>query len=550
MRTMIKFIHGEQYRNVRFPCTEKELQILTDSFELPNTAATKLTVDSIGDERLNVLLSGREHNLDELNYLIKRLDSFGENEMNTFCAAARGQKLQSLKDMINLTFNTHCYSLVDDFSDLDRLGKDLYLNQAGTLPSEELKNFDGNAYVEKIIQENPHPMVTPYGIIYENGNQPELLYNGRTFPAYWYEPCPIALELSTNTEKEYLYLPTEKSELEKALQRLGVNTLSEVSIKIEAHNLPENIADLVLTDISEVDTLNSYAARFKDLGEREVSALSALATFVQPKSPEQLSTLMDCMHEFETFPGVHTALHYGGYMISESGRFEHDSNLEDYIDFEAYGKDKISRETGVFTDKGYLLYHGYNMEMQNILHENLGMKIKEPQEQTELKLYMPLKAVTYQDENDYGDLYQVDFEIEVYPDELSCYEDEIRTAVLDRRMDEEKRGMMDYYNEHDTVNAKVQSYVFDVEEVGGKLMGVAVLTLNAPLDNAELEKIKDAITGQASDGFGEGLEQREIHCNGKDVYVSLWGADNWSLQTSDELGIAQPMQGMGGMSHV
>ena len=547
MRIMIKFIHNEQYRNVRFPCTEKELQILTDSFEISNAATTKLTVDTIHDDpKLNALLSGREHNLDELNYLFKRLDSFGESEINTFCAVAHGQKLQSLKDMINLTFNTHCYSLVDDFSDLERLGKDLYLNQAVTLPSEELKNFDGNAYVEKIMQENPHPLITPYGLVYENGNQPELLYNGRTLPAYFYEASPVALELSTKTEKEYLYLPAEKSELDKALQRLGVNAISDVGIKIAEHNLPENLADLVLRDTSDVDTLNNYAARFKELGEREVRALSDLEAFAKVKSPEQLSTLMDCMHEFETFPGIHTAEQYGKYMICESGRFEYDENLEGYIDFSAYGKGRISHETGVFTDKGYLLYHGYNMEMQSILHENLGMKIKESQGQAELKLYMPLKAVTYHDENDYGDLYQVDFEIDVYPDELSYYEDEIRAAVLDRRMDEQ-RGMMDYYNEHDTVNAKVQSYIFDVEEVGGKLMGVAVLTLNAPLDAAELEKIKEAITGQASDGFGEGLEQREINCNGRDVYVNLWGADNWSLQTADEFGITQPMQGMGGM---
>lgn len=116
MRTMIKFTHDGQYRNVRFPCTEKELQILTDSFEIPNTAATELIVDTVHDDpKLNTLLSGREHNLDALNYLFRRLDSFGENEMNTFYAVAKGQKIQSLKDMINLTFNTHCYSLVDDF---------------------------------------------------------------------------------------------------------------------------------------------------------------------------------------------------------------------------------------------------------------------------------------------------------------------------------------------------------------------------------------------------------------------------------------------------
>lgn len=119
---------------------------------------------------------------------------------------------------------------------------------------------------------------------------------------------------------------------------------------------------------------------------------------------------------------------------------------------------------------------------------------------------MPLKAVTYQDENDYGDLYQVDYEIDVYSEELISYEDEIRTAIINHRLDDEKRGMMDYYDEPDTVNAKVQKYLFDVEVIDGELMGVAILTLNAPLNQEGLTKIKEAIKGQCSDGFGEGFE--------------------------------------------
>lgn len=249
--------------------------------------------------------------------------------------------------------------------------------------------------------------------------------------------------------------------------------------------------------------------------------------------------MADCLREFEYFPDLHSAEAYGRYMICESGSVHYDENLEGYIDFAAYGQDKISCETGVFTEMGYLLYHGYHQEMQAILGETIGLKAKDFSEQQELKLYMPLKAVTYHDENDYGDLCQVDFEIDVCPGEPSCYEDEIRSAILDRRSEDELRGMMDYYDGHDTVNAKVQRYVFDVEEVGGELMGVAVLTLNAPLTTAELEKIKETIEGQCADGFGEGFEQRGILCDGKEIYVSLWNADGWKLKTAAELGATE-----------
>ncbi len=53
----------------------------------------------------------------------------------------------------------------------------------------------------------------------------------------------------------------------------------------------------------------------------------------------------------------------------------------------------------------------------------VGIEIPSQQTQT-LKLYMPLRATTYYDENDFGDLYQVDCEIDVYPEELAEYEEE------------------------------------------------------------------------------------------------------------------------------
>ncbi|MGL5254524.1 MAG: DUF4314 domain-containing protein, partial [Brevinema sp.] len=137
-----------------------------------------------------------------------------------------------------------------------------------------------------------------------------------------------------------------------------------------------------------------------------------------------------------------------------------------------------------------------------------------------------------------------------YPEELAEYEDAISEALEKNSLPEEKeRGLMKYYDSADSVNAKVKRYDFSVENVGGKLMGVATLQLNAPLDNNELEKIKLEISGQASDGWGEGFEQREINCNGKEIYVSFWQSKNWSLQTAEKLSIDNPKQEltMGGM---
>lgn len=107
---------------------------------------------------------------------------------------------------------------------------------------------------------------------------------------------------------------------------------------------------------------------------------------------------------------------------------------------------------------------------------------------------------------------------------------------------------MRYYDDHDSVNAKVSKYVFSVELVEGELMGVAILTLNDELTPKELEKIKDNITGQASDGYGEGFEQNEIQTDDRSIYVSFWNHENWSIKTAEELGIVEQTQTMGGIT--
>ena len=40
----------------------------------------------------------------------------------------------------------------------------------------------------------------------------------------------------------------------------------------------------------------------------------------------------------------------------------------------------------------------------------------------------------------------------------------------------------------------------------------------------EIEALKDGISGQNSDGFGEGFEQRPIETDEGDMYVSFWNS--------------------------
>lgn len=156
-----------------------------------------------------------------------------------------------------------------------------------------------------------------------------------------------------------------------------------------------------------------------------------------------------------------------------------------------------------------------------------------PPEPTLLKLYMPLTAELYE-RNGYGDM--DDLPTELDGRELRSYEGEILKALINNRSPEENnRGIMCYYAEEDSINEKVKSVAFTVEERDGRLWGVAECQVVGTLTQEEMSTLTDYISGQASDGWGEGFEQREIRVDdGAEMYVHLWGGNNWSIMTEEE----------------
>ena len=156
-----------------------------------------------------------------------------------------------------------------------------------------------------------------------------------------------------------------------------------------------------------------------------------------------------------------------------------------------------------------------------------------PPAPTLLRLYMPMTADCYE-RNKWGDL--DDEPLELDSRQALQYADNI-AAALGREFhpEEAERGLMKYYHEDDGLNRKVQSFRFTAEVRGGRLWGVADCMVVGTLTPQELAQLKEYVGGQASDGFGEGFEQREIKVgNGSELYAHLWNSENWSIKTEQE----------------
>ena len=304
-------------------------------------------------------------NVEELNYLAKRLDSFDTGEAAQFQAMAHKLELFELKDLINLTFCCQQATVISDFSDLAAIGRDHYMNlHGGCAKTEELDALDGEETARRLI-ESGSGTITPYGVVYDNGMKLEQVYDGRCFPCYFYEPKPIAVALASKVELEdtehitWLYLPMVQEEIDRALQRAGITDPTDVWLRLEDTQLPNEVDVLLDMEQESLADLNTLAQATEALSSDAIKKLGAVVALAKPQNAEQVKNLVENLDLFDFAPGAHSPAEYGKYMIQRSGHFDYDENLDEFYDYEGYALQRMNEEDGMFTGRGYIAYKGY-----------------------------------------------------------------------------------------------------------------------------------------------------------------------------------------------
>ena len=309
-------------------------------------------------------LEGSHINIDELDYLARRLDGFDVVEVVQFQAMADKWKLTDMKDLINLTFCCQEATVITDFSDLEAVGRNHYMNtHGGCASAEELDNLDGEETAILLIEDN-EGTITRYGVVYDNGMQLSQVYDGKHLPCYHYEADMTAVGISSRWEPEnsrnvtWIYLPAAKGQIERALQRAGIRNPADLSLWMGDSLFPTEIDVALDFRHEDIYDLNGLAKAVKRLSNDDRMKLGAVVGMVQPKYAYQICRLAENLDMFEFAPGTHTPAEYGKFMIQQSGHFDYDPNLDEFYDYERYGRQHMDSESGMFTDRGYIAYVG------------------------------------------------------------------------------------------------------------------------------------------------------------------------------------------------
>ena len=312
-------------------------------------------------------------NVEELNYLAKRLDSFDTGEAAQFQAMAHKLELFELKDLINLTFCCQQATVITDFSDLAAIGRDHYMNlHGGSASVDELNKLDGKETARQLI-ESGGGTITPYGVVYDSGMKLEQVYDGRFFPCYYYEPNAITVAVTSKAEPEdtehitWLFLPMVQEEIDRALLRGGITDPANVRLRLEDSQLPNEVDVLLDMERENLSDLNALAQAADAIPSDGMKKLGAVVMLAKPENAAQIKNLVENLDLFDFAPDAHTPQEYGKYMIRQSGRFDYDENLDDFYDYEKCGTERINAEDGMFTDRGYIAYKGY-ISMEEVMN--------------------------------------------------------------------------------------------------------------------------------------------------------------------------------------
>lgn len=376
MLTYIKanFQYDGHQTSIGFPCSENELRAKLMELHAPEDSSELCLVQMEYPSEFT-FMENTFVNLDELNFLAKRMDSFFGDEEWQFFEAMKFEKFSSLKDLINLSFNLDKYTLIQNIGDMQKIGVDYTMNTQGCMPADEVNDPKYADLGRKLLQSG-EGVFTEHGLLFKDSSRPfEELYDGQVFPGYVYDSGVLVIATAAYNEKaEYLYLPCEYHAIDKAIRRLGASCAEDCDIELEdfAVNDPawlERMSKLCRTE--GIYEINNLANAIRNSGV-DFNKLSAAAEYADADSAKDLTAIAEHLDEFVFIKDIKDYEDVGRFYAENDQEYSLNPEMEDFFDFDGFGEYMVEANGGEFIPSGFVCMQG-NADLSEILDSNEPM---------------------------------------------------------------------------------------------------------------------------------------------------------------------------------
>ena len=159
---------------------------------------------------------------------------------------------------------------------------------------------------------------------------------------------------------EWVKFPTTAEELKEVFKRIGIGQKDDFGQPYEEWFITDYdcYVDGLYSKLGEyenLDELNYLASKLDEMSESEYAQFQAgMEMGDHCGSLQEIINLTENLDCYEVYPDIHDYDDLGRYYIEELDVMQVPEHLQNYIDYEAYGRDIALEEGGEFTDLGYV----------------------------------------------------------------------------------------------------------------------------------------------------------------------------------------------------
>ena len=159
---------------------------------------------------------------------------------------------------------------------------------------------------------------------------------------------------------EWVKFPTTAEEMKEVFKRIGIGQRDDFGQPYEEWFITDYdcYVDGLYSKLGEyenLDELNYLASKLDEMSDSEYAQFQAgMEMGDHCGSLQEIINLTENLDCYEVYPDIHDYDDLGRYYIEELEVMQIPEHLQNYIDYEAYGRDVAMDENGSFTDQGYV----------------------------------------------------------------------------------------------------------------------------------------------------------------------------------------------------
>ena len=230
----VRVIYDDTAINIDFPCDSKTLEAKLMELHVDDMTNALMFIEEIEGVSCLEFMENNFVDLDELNLLANKLNCFDNRELQKFEVVVNEHNIRNMAELINLTSNMHQYTLIQDMSSADKIGRTHFATRRSGITEDESEMLDF-AKIGRELVNSGTGRLTEYGMLFESQDIPsEITYDGIPAPENLNGDKLVEISVIADDKKIFLWLPETKNTINRILKKLNTDIDSiDYNAKIE-----------------------------------------------------------------------------------------------------------------------------------------------------------------------------------------------------------------------------------------------------------------------------------------------------------------------------